>query len=277
MATGIIPANIAPQYGVLTDYLPETQVLTRVLGSDGVLTNAHIKCCRVATRPGSILSLDIITYAANGDALDIECFDLKVVTLKRLSDGAIQGAQMWVMSGTKDAALNFYPLQQVSWSNEVQAYVYFDVNGNGVPDESTANTFRVMIPGNIGIPHTFHEFYDKGYIINVWYKQGQNRQFWAVWHQLPRIVQNVWWQGEGSNSRMSTYYEEAWWSDTTGWFFGGGNMGVQPDGSIWPRKYDGTPECFYGNFETHAKFTTSMWWAHAWSPTPWDENAVQGE
>ncbi len=99
---GIFPADVDDHVGVFTDYFAFGQVRTNL---------AHIQCMQVATRPEAIMSLDILTYAlGDSHALNIECFDIKVCTFKRASDGELQGAQMWCQVGNKDQRLNFSPI-----------------------------------------------------------------------------------------------------------------------------------------------------------------------
>lgn len=263
VAKSIIPANIAPQYGVLTDYLVEGEVRTNL---------AKIQCTYITPpRENALMSLDIITKSLVDDRpLNIESFDLKVMTFTRLSDGLTQDVQMWAQVGNKNSEGTLFPLHVENWNGELQAYVYFDLNGDGQPNDGTVNSFRVTIPDGIGIPHTFQQFYDQPYIINVWFHQESNRETWAAWHQLPRVVDNPHWQGTGGTSKLAAYYEEAFWDEIEGFSFGSSQMGVQPDGQIWP-----VGPFTYGASESQAKGLTEMWFVNVTSPTQWQQYAIE--
>ncbi len=263
---GIIPANIVPAYGVYSDYLPAGKVRTNM---------AHINIAYVAARPDAILSVDITTWRLDtGRVQQIESFDLKVVTLRRISDNAEQGVQMWVMVGNKDELGGFHPLTQANWSGRVQSFIYFDLNHDGQKDDESSS-FIAIVPWGLGIPFAFHEFYDQPYIINTWYYQEDDRQFWAAWHDQPRPITNRDWAQDGDRTRMSTFLEESWWSvHEGGWGYGSGSMSQMPDGHLWPKGGNAT---LPGAFESRARFTSPMWLTGVWKPSIWSQYTLNIE
>lgn len=226
--------------------------------------------------------MDRITYNLAGEHHNVECLDLRIVTLKRVSDGALQVQQMWVLSGTKDKNGIFYPLQAAPWTGS--AMLYFDLNGNDIPDDGSDAAFEVIIPGGDAKPFALHETFDKPYIINVWYTQpaGHSRQFWASHFRVPTCIENPYWIGGGidvcgvSNKRFSILYKEAYWKEIeTGeqtWSYGGGNL-CQIAGQTWPCAHQGggSMQYYLGGLEVLARGTAAVWWTHVWSGSdaPW--------
>jgi hypothetical protein len=246
---GILPANVVDYWGTWLNFM---------IG--GTKTNLGIIVGQtVPTRAGAILSVDFTTEGTDGTVRFTECFDLRVATLQRKSDSAIQGAQLWFEVGTKDDSGHFYPCTLAS----VPSTIDWDLNKDGITDTDPNTQFTVVPTAGEGLPFSLHELYDQDYIIKTWYTQGSSRQFWQARHGLPRPILNSNWIGL-CQSPFCVYYDEAWWDDTSNWIIGNGITATLPDGQIWPIS------AVCGGFEAHAK-GQQLWQA---TYSDWEEHAV---
>jgi len=257
----IIPASIVNLMGTFGEYLPPGQVLTNM---------AHIQVAEVAVRPFAERSIDRFTYSLDpdGHCLFVECLDLKRGTLIDLNTATTEPVDVWVISGTKDPALNFYPIEVAKWRETnilpfEQSFIQFG-----------DRRFRLTVPGD-GAPLILHHIYDRFYEIENWYRQVGERQYFRSWHEPPRDVCNHGWTGDAVQNKPCAFYKEAWWAQSEGgWYFGGGDIEIKADGQSWPV---GGARAYPGASETFARGLTTMWRAHVWAPNPWDEYAIRSE
>jgi len=287
--TGIIPANVMNWTFQHYNPLLTSRTILQPMGVPARIGTVPL----LPPRPGAIASFDRVTFVPGEPKLhNVEAFDLKLVTLTRLSDMQTQVAQMWIYLGNayidgREDLQTFHT--QVTWPNGTPAGdLFWDLNHNGIADDGANTKFRITVPGK-GHPFAFHETYDQDYIINTWADSDdhQFRIFWAATFKQPACVYNPYWTSGGvdscgvSSQRFSLQYYEAFWADSNfepepgDWQMGGGNLCPHPaENASWPCSYaesGGTKPYFEGSLESLAKDVSAMWWSHSWYPGSGDQ------